>query len=56
VEAAIPTWTALAVHAADHDVSVCLRMHPSMLVYEPASFWEANNDRIEANFDLSHLY
>jgi DNA-(apurinic or apyrimidinic site) lyase len=58
-EVAIPRWTDLAAHAADHDVNVCLEMHPNMLVYEPTSMLrlrEATNERIGANFDPSHLY
>jgi len=58
-EVAIPRWSALAEHAADHDVNVCIEMHPNMLVYEPTSMLrlrEATNEYIGANFDPSHLY
>ncbi len=58
-EVAIPRWSALAEHAAAHDVNVCIEMHPNMLVYEPTSMMrlrEATNDHIGANFDPSHLY
>jgi DNA-(apurinic or apyrimidinic site) lyase len=58
-EVAIPRWSALAKHAADHDVNVCIEMHPNMLVYEPTSMMrlrEATNEYIGANFDPSHLY
>jgi len=58
-EVAIPTWTALAEHADDHGVNICIEMHPNMLVYEPTGLMrlrEATNDRIGANFDPSHLY
>jgi DNA-(apurinic or apyrimidinic site) lyase len=58
-EVAIPTWTALAEHAADHDVDIGIEMHPNMLVYEPTGMMrlrEATNDRVGANFDPSHLY
>jgi DNA-(apurinic or apyrimidinic site) lyase len=58
-EVAIPRWTDLAEHAADHGVNVCIEMHPNMLVYEPTSMLrlrEATNERIGANFDPSHLY
>jgi DNA-(apurinic or apyrimidinic site) lyase len=58
-DVAIPRWTALADHAADHGVNVCIEMHPNMLVYEPtglARLREATNERIGANFDPSHLY
>jgi DNA-(apurinic or apyrimidinic site) lyase len=58
-EVAIPRWQALAEHAADHDVNVCIEMHPNMLVYEPTSMMrlrEATNEYIGANFDPSHLY
>ena len=58
-EVAIPRWSDIADHAADHDVNVCLEMHPNMLVYEPTGLLrlrEATNERIGANFDPSHLY
>jgi len=58
-EVAIPQWSDLAAHAADHDVNVCLEMHPNMLAYEPTSLLrlrEATNEHIGANFDPSHLY
>jgi len=58
-EVAVPRWTDLAGHAADHGVNVCIEMHPNMLVYEPTGMLrlrEATNDRIGANFDPSHLY
>jgi DNA-(apurinic or apyrimidinic site) lyase len=56
---AIPRWSALAEHAASHDVDLCIEMHPNMLVYEPTSLMrlrEATNEHIGANFDPSHLY
>ena len=58
-EVAIPTWSDIASHAADHGVNVCIEMHPNMLVYEPTGMMrlrEATNERIGANFDPSHLY
>ena len=58
-EVAIPYWSDLADHAADHGVDVAVEMHPNMLVYEPhgmARLREATNERIGANFDPSHLY
>ena len=58
-EVAIPRWSALAEHAADHDVNIAIEMHPNMLVYEPTSMMrlrEATNDHVGANFDPSHLY
>jgi DNA-(apurinic or apyrimidinic site) lyase len=58
-EVGIPVWSDLAEHAADHDVNVCIEMHPNMLVYEPTSMMrlrEATNEHIGANFDPSHLY
>jgi len=58
-EVAIPRWSALAEHAASHDVDLCIEMHPNMLVYEPTSLIrlrEATNERVGANFDPSHLY
>ncbi|MFB6295932.1 MAG: sugar phosphate isomerase/epimerase family protein [Halobacteriales archaeon] len=58
-EVAIPVWSDLAEHAADHDVNVCIEMHPNMLVHEPTGMMrlrEATNEHIGANFDPSHLY
>jgi DNA-(apurinic or apyrimidinic site) lyase len=58
-EVAVPRWNDLAAHAADHDVNVCIEMHPNMLVYEPTSMMrlrEATNEHVGANFDPSHLY
>jgi DNA-(apurinic or apyrimidinic site) lyase len=58
-EVAVPRWTGLAEHAADHDVNICIEMHPNMLVYEPTSMLrlrEATNEYVGANFDPSHLY
>ncbi|WP_330631929.1 sugar phosphate isomerase/epimerase family protein [Halocatena halophila] len=58
-EVAIEYWSDLAAHAADHDVSVGIEMHPNMLVYEPTGLMrlrEATNEQIGANFDPSHLY
>jgi DNA-(apurinic or apyrimidinic site) lyase len=58
-EVAIPRWSALGEHAANHGVNVCIEMHPNMLVYEPTSLLrlrEATNEHIGANFDPSHLY
>ena len=58
-DVAIPRWSDIAEHAADHGVNVCIEMHPNMLVYEPTSMVRlraATNERIGANFDPSHLY
>jgi len=58
-EVAIPRWSALAEHAAAHDVNICIEMHPNMLVYEPTSMMrlrEETNEHVGANFDPSHLY
>jgi len=58
-EVAIPRWSDLAEHAADHGVNICIEMHPNMLVYEPTGLLglrEATNEYIGANFDPSHLY
>jgi len=58
-EVAVPVWSDLAEHAADHDVNICIEMHPNMLVYEPTSMMrlrEATNEHVGANFDPSHLY
>jgi len=58
-EVAVPVWSDLADHAADHDVNIGIEMHPNMLVYEPTSMVrlrEETNEYIGANFDPSHLY
>ena len=58
-EVAVPVWSDLADHAADHDVNIGIEMHPNMLVYEPTSMMrlrEATNEHVGANFDPSHLY
>jgi len=58
-EVAIPVWSDLAEHAADHDVNIGIEMHPNMLVYEPTSMMRLRNetnDHVGANFDPSHLY
>ncbi|WP_135852905.1 sugar phosphate isomerase/epimerase family protein [Halorussus salinus] len=58
-EVAIPYWSDLADHAADHGVNVAIEMHPNMLVYEPSGMLrlrEETSERIGANFDPSHLY
>jgi DNA-(apurinic or apyrimidinic site) lyase len=58
-EVAIPYWSDIADHAADHGVDVAIEMHPNMLVYEPSGMVrlrEETNDHIGANFDPSHLY
>jgi sugar phosphate isomerase/epimerase len=58
-EVAVPYWSDLAKHAADHGVNVAIEMHPNMLVYEPSGMLrlrEETSERIGANFDPSHLY
>jgi DNA-(apurinic or apyrimidinic site) lyase len=58
-EVAVPVWTDLAEHAADHGVNIGIEMHPNMLVYEPTSMVrlrEETNQYVGANFDPSHLY
>ena len=58
-EVAVPCWRDLADDAADHDVDICIEMHPNMLVYEPTGLLrlrEATNEHVGANFDPSHLY
>ena len=58
-EVAVPVWSDLAAHAADHDVNIGIEMHPNMLVYEPTSMLRLRNetnDHVGANFDPSHLY
>ncbi|WP_276301813.1 sugar phosphate isomerase/epimerase family protein [Halorussus lipolyticus] len=58
-EVAIPYWSDIADHAANHGVNVAIEMHPNMLVYEPSGMLrlrEETNHHIGANFDPSHLY
>ena len=58
-EVAVPVWSDLAAHAADHGVNIGIEMHPNMLVYEPTSMLRLRNETNEhvgANFDPSHLY
>ena len=58
-EVAESYWRDLAAHAMEHEVNVCIEMHPNMLVYEPTGLLrlrEATNEYVGANFDPSHLY
>ncbi len=55
----IPYWTAEAVFAADHGVTVGIEMHPGFVVYNPATLLrlrEACGPALAANFDPSHLF
>lgn len=59
-EVAIPFWTQVQQVAADHDVKVCLEMHPHNLVYNPATMHrlatEINATHVGAEMDPSHLF
>jgi sugar phosphate isomerase/epimerase len=59
-EVAIPFWTKVQAVAADHDVKVCLEMHPHNVVYNPATMHRLaesiNATHIGAEMDPSHLF
>jgi sugar phosphate isomerase/epimerase len=59
-EVAIPFWKKIQAVAADHDVKVCLEMHPHNVVYNPATMHrlatEINATHIGAEMDPSHLF
>jgi sugar phosphate isomerase/epimerase len=57
---AIPYWRDMNARAAEHDVKLCIEMHPHNLVYNPATL-ERLVDRtgathIGAEMDPSHLF
>jgi sugar phosphate isomerase/epimerase len=59
-EVAIPFWTEMQAFAADHDVKVCLEMHPGNVVFNPRTMvrlaTEINATHIGAEMDPSHLF
>jgi len=59
-EVAIPFWTKVQAVAADHDVKVCLEMHPHNVVYNPATMHRLaesiNATHVGAEMDPSHLF
>jgi sugar phosphate isomerase/epimerase len=59
-EVAVPFWKKVQVYAADHDVKVCLEMHPGNVVFNPRTMerlaTEINATHIGAEMDPSHLF
>ena len=59
-EVAIPFWKKVQAFAADHDVKVCLEMHPGNVVFNPRTMQrlatEINATHIGAELDPSHLF
>lgn len=57
---AVPFWTEVQAFAADHDVKVCLEMHPGNVVYNPRTMQrlatEIGATHIGAEMDPSHLF
>jgi sugar phosphate isomerase/epimerase len=59
-EVAIPFWRSIDELAREHDVKVCIEMHPHMLVYNPATMErlvsEIGATHVGAEMDPSHLF
>jgi sugar phosphate isomerase/epimerase len=59
-EVAIPFWRSIDALARDHDVKVAIEMHPSMLLYNPATMErladEIDATHVGAEMDPSHLF
>lgn len=59
-EVAIPFWKKVQAFAADHDVKVCLEMHPGNVVFNPRTMQrlatEINATHVGAEMDPSHLF
>jgi sugar phosphate isomerase/epimerase len=59
-EVAVPFWKGGAGYAADHDVKVCLEMHPGNVVFNPRTMerlaTEINATHVGAEMDPSHLF
>jgi sugar phosphate isomerase/epimerase len=59
-EVAIPFWRSIDELAREHDVKVCIEMHPHMLVYNPATMERLANEiratHVGAEMDPSHLF
>ncbi len=59
-EVAIPFWKKVQAFAADHDVRVCLEMHPGNVVFNPRTMQrlatEINATHVGAELDPSHLF
>jgi len=59
-DVAIPFWREVQAFAADHDVKVCLEMHPGNIVYNPRTLQrlatEIKATHVGAEMDPSHLF
>ena len=59
-EVAIPFWKDVQAYAADHDVLVCLEMHPGNVVFNPRTMerlaTEIRATHVGAEMDPSHLF
>ena len=59
-EVAIPFWAKVQAVAAEHDVKVCLEMHPHNVVYNPATMHRLAESisatHVGAEMDPSHLF
>ncbi|MCW2712409.1 MAG: Xylose isomerase domain protein barrel [Marmoricola sp.] len=59
-EVAIPFWKKVQSFAADHDVKVCLEMHPGNVVFNPRTMerlaTEIGSTHVGAEMDPSHLF
>jgi len=58
-EKVIPYWREEAKFAKQHNVKICLEMHPGFVVYNPETLIrlrDACGEEIGANFDPSHLF
>jgi sugar phosphate isomerase/epimerase len=59
-EVAVPFWKEVQAFAADHDVKVCLEMHPGNIVFNPRTMErlasEIGATHVGAEMDPSHLF
>jgi sugar phosphate isomerase/epimerase len=59
-EVAIPFWRDIDARARDHDVKICIEMHPHNLVFNPATLErlvaETGATNVGAELDPSHLF
>jgi sugar phosphate isomerase/epimerase len=57
---AVPFWREIDAMARDHDVKVCIEMHPQNLVFNPPTLQrlvdKTNASHIGAEMDPSHLF
>ncbi len=59
-DVAVPFWKKMQAFAADHDVKVCLEMHPGNVVFNPRTLerlaTEIGATHVGAELDPSHLF